>query len=169
MTDILLQAAVVGFVLLTLYAAVSDLLTMTIPNRISIALVLLFVAVAPVSHLDLTTFGLHMAVGAGALLLTFALFSFGLFGGGDAKLAAAIALWMGPAAGAAFAVQTALFGGVLALVFLVVRRLPMPALATRPAWSRRLLDRTGGIPYGIAIAAGALAVLPTTAWVGFAG
>lgn len=162
--ELLGQLTLVIVLLLVLWAAVSDLLTMEIPNEISLALVGLFLFVAPFSHLGLEAAAWHLGVGALALAITFALFCANVFGGGDAKLAAAVAIWMGPGASLDFALHTALFGGLLALLFVVVRRIPVPASLGRLAWATRLLDPSGGIPYGIAIAAGTAAALPGSTW-----
>src|SRR5882757_1334498 len=70
------------------YAAASDLLTMTIPNRLVLAVAVLFVVLAPLSGMGWPAFGMHFAAGAGVLVLGFACFALGWIGGGDAKLAA---------------------------------------------------------------------------------
>jgi prepilin peptidase CpaA len=146
------------------YAAASDLLTMTIPNRLSLILVAGFACLAPLAGLTLAEMGLHAAVGAAVLAVTFTLFALGWIGGGDAKIAAAIALWMGPALTAPYLVQAALFGGVLTLALLAGRRFPLPLAAARTAWIARLHAPTTGIPYGIALAAAALVQYPHSVW-----
>ncbi|MHA1548407.1 MAG: A24 family peptidase, partial [Alphaproteobacteria bacterium] len=85
----------VAFPLALAYAAASDLLTMTISNWISVLLVAGFVALSPLTGMDLMTFGMHLSAGAVMLVITFTLFSLGWIGGGDAKLAAVVALWFG--------------------------------------------------------------------------
>src|SRR5687767_6942364 len=77
------------------YAAASNLLTMTIPNRLSLALVAGFVVFAIFSGLPIQVILLHGGAGAAVLAVSFGLFAFGWIGGGDAKLAAATALWLG--------------------------------------------------------------------------
>lgn len=160
MAAVFLDAALILFAGAMAWAAVSDLLTMTIPNRISIGLVALFLLAAPAAGMPLSAFGMHWAVGLATLAVTFILFSLGVFGGGDAKLIAAAALWMGPAGILEFVFLTAVYGGALALLFLLLRRLPVPAAAARVPWTARLLEPAGGIPYGIAIAAAAIVRLP---------
>ena len=83
------------FPALMAYAAASDLLTMTIPNRLSLALVAGFAAFAILAGLSMQAVLLHLGAGAAVLAASFALFAFGWIGGGDAKLAAATALWLG--------------------------------------------------------------------------
>ena len=77
-------------------AAASDLLTMTLPNRLAFALAVGFFVVAPLIGLGWSDIGLHLALALVALALTFALFSFGWIGGGDVKLFAATCLWLNP-------------------------------------------------------------------------
>ena len=94
-TPVIETALLLVFPALMAYAAASDLLTMTIPNRLSLALVAAFAVFAVASGLSAHAALLHVAAGAAVLALTFALFGFGWIGGGDAKLAAATALWLG--------------------------------------------------------------------------
>jgi prepilin peptidase CpaA len=83
----------------------------------------------------------------------------GWLGGGDAKLLAAASLWVGPAGAAPFVVFTALAGGALALALMAARTVAAPP-EKGPEWLRRALTPKGDIPYGVAIAAGALAAFP---------
>ena len=87
-------------------------------------------------------------------------------GGGDAKLLAASALWLGYDHLMPFLVLVSLLGGVLALLILGYRRfVPMAAVVgTVPKWAARLHENGTGIPYGIAIAGGALSMYPSTTW-----
>src|SRR5947209_19597279 len=86
---------IVAFPALLAYAAFSDLFTMTISNRISIALVVGFFVVAAALHMPPGIIAWHAACGVAVLAGTFVLFALGWIGGGDAKLAAASALWPG--------------------------------------------------------------------------
>ena len=140
-------------------AAVYDATSYTIPNRLSAALALAFAPVALLLGLSLGEFGLCAAVGAAGLAVGVAMFSFGWMGGGDAKLAAACLLWLGPPAAVPFLLWTGVAGGVLAVGLLSLRKLPGLA-AVGPQWAGRLLQSGGDVPYGIAIAAGALIAFP---------
>ena len=146
------------------FAAANDLFTMKIPNRISLALIGGFVAIALITRMPLETLGLHVIIAVAVLIATFTLFSLNMLGGGDAKLMAAGALWMGPDHIIEFVAYVTIFGGILAVAMLGYRNfLPANALPL-PAWARRL-HRTGeGIPYGIAIAAAGLMLFPATAF-----
>lgn len=147
------------------YAAASDLLTMTISNKIPIVLIAMFLVFAPLVGLDLETFGLHWAAGGVVLGLTFACFAFGWIGGGDAKLAAVIGLWVGWDHVLEFATIASLFGGLLTLVILSFRGAVLPAFVIRQPWVQRLHDDDAGVPYGLALAAAALVVYPDTVWI----
>src|SRR5207245_5707084 len=77
------------------FAAASDLLTMTISNRLSLALIAGFLVVALASGMGLSDLLLHAGAGGTVLTVTFACFAMGWVGGGDAKGAASNALWFG--------------------------------------------------------------------------
>ena len=153
---------IVIFPALMAYAAFSDLFTMTISNWISIVLVVAFVVLALVLGLPLSTIAFHLACGFAVLVLTFALFAFGWIGGGDAKLAATTAVWMGFDHLAEYGLGSALLGGALTLALLQFRRLPMPNWAQARAWVMRLHDKDNGVPYGVALAAAGLLLYPET-------
>lgn len=152
------------FPVMMAFAAANDLFTMRIPNRISLVLIAAFVGAALLAGISWQAAGLHVATGMAMLVATFALFSFGLFGGGDAKLMATVALWMGPDHVLPFVVYTTLFGGVLALAVLFYRRFVPISYLPVPEWASRLHDKDSGIPYGIAIALAALVIFPETIW-----
>ena len=152
------------FPALMAFAASSDLLTMTISNRLSIALAAGFFLLALITGMSLHAVGMHLAAAAVVLAVAFVFFSQGWIGGGDAKLAAATALWFGFDHLLDYLIYASLFGGALTLVILQFRRLPLPGVLARQAWIMRLHDSGGGVPYGIALAAAALAVYPKTGW-----
>ena len=150
----------VVFPFLMAYAAVSDLLTMTIPNRLSAALGIAFVALALVGGLEWSEVASHVGAGAVTLTATFTLFAFRLIGGGDAKLAAATALFLGFEELPDYILVASLLGGILTLAILRVRSHPLPAFAASWPFAVKLHDVRTGVPYGIALAAAALVVCP---------
>jgi len=152
------------FPALMAFAASSDLLTMTISNRLSLALAGGFFLLTIVTGMSLSAIGMHLAAAALVLTISFGFFAMGWIGGGDAKLAAATALWFGFDFLLDYLVYASLFGGVLTLVLIQFRRLPLPGPLARQAWILRLHETGGGVPYGIALAAAALAVYPKTGW-----
>ena len=152
------------FPALMAFAASSDLLTMTISNRLSLALAGGFFLLTIITGMSLTAIGMHLAAAALVLTISFGFFSMGWIGGGDAKLAAATALWFGFDYLLDYLVYASLFGGVLTLILIQFRRLPLPAPLARQIWILRLHETGGGVPYGIALAAAALVVYPKTGW-----
>ena len=146
------------------FAASSDLLTMTISNRLSLVLAGAFFVLALATGMSLTTVGMHVAAATLVLVIAFTCFSCGWIGGGDAKLATATALWFGFDYLLDYLLYASLFGGALTLMLIQFRLLPLPALLARQEWVLRLHEKGAGVPYGIALAAAALAVYPETGW-----
>jgi len=153
-----------AFPLAMAYAAASDLLTMTISNKLALALALAFAVLAPVAGLTWEAVGLHVAAGAAVLAAGFLLFTLGWIGGGDAKLAAAAGLWIGWNDLVEYLSLAAIFGGVLTVLIILFRRSVLPAFAIRVPWVQRLHDEGAGVPYGVALAAAGLAIYPHTVW-----
>ncbi|HET7381188.1 MAG TPA: prepilin peptidase [Pseudolabrys sp.] len=152
------------FPALMAFAASSDLLTMTISNRLSMALAGGFFLLTLITGMSLYAFGMHLAAAAVVLVIAFVFFSQGWIGGGDAKLVAATALWFGFDYLLDYLICASLFGGALTLAIIQFRKLPLPAVLARETWILRLHKTGAGIPYGIALAAAALAVYPKTGW-----
>ena len=152
------------FPALMAFAASSDLLTMTISNKLSLALAACFFLLVLVTGMSLGEIGMHVAAAALVLVIAFGMFTQGWIGGGDAKLAAATALWFGFGHLLDFLVYASLLGGVLTLVLIQFRKLPLPGPLARQSWIMRLHEKGGGVPYGIALAAAALIVYPRTGW-----
>ena len=152
------------FPALMAFAASSDLLTMTISNRLSLALTAGFFLLTLVTGMSLSAIGMHLVAAAVVLIVSFVFFARGWIGGGDAKLAAATALWFGFDHLFDYLLYASLFGGALTLLLLQFRNLPLPQVLTRHTWVMRLHEKGAGIPYGIALAAAALAVYPHTSW-----
>jgi len=159
---ILDAATLVLFPGLMIFAAFSDLFTMTISNRVSLALIVIFFGLAAAFHMPMTDLALHISCGFAVLACTFTLFAFGWIGGGDAKLCAATALWLGWDHLADYSLLTALFGGVLTIFFLQLRKWPLPERLFAQQWVARLHDRNNGVPYGIALAIAGLVIYPET-------
>jgi prepilin peptidase CpaA len=146
------------------FAASSDLLTMTIPNRVALIMVGGFALLAVTTGMSLEQLATHAGAGLLVLGITFGFFARGWIGGGDAKLAAATALWFGFEHLMEYALYGSIFGGVLTFALLQYRAVPLPALLVGRAWAERLHQPNGGVPYGIALAAAAMVVYPDTPW-----
>jgi len=108
---------------------------------------------------------MHLAAGATVLAAAFGCFAFGWIGGGDAKVAAGAALWFGFAHLLDYLVYASLFGGVLTLLLLQFRQWPLPYALAGQTWLLKLHAKESGIPYGIALAVGALMIYPETEWI----
>jgi prepilin peptidase CpaA len=152
------------FPALMAFAASSDLLTMTISNRVSIVLVAGFFAMAFIIGMSPAVIAAHIGAAGVVLVVTFVFFAQGWIGGGDAKLAAATALWFGFDHLLIYLVYASLFGGLLTIMLIQVRRVPLPRLLLGQQWAERLHRNDSGVPYGIALAAAALAIYPETVW-----
>lgn len=150
------------FPLAMLAAAISDIISFRIPNILSLILLAVFFPFAFLSGMDFWQVGTHVLTGFGVLVVTFGLFSAGLFGGGDAKLVSVAALWVGASQLLIFLVAVTIAGGAVAIAVIIFRRLPIGQLETiewignlyRPKKDRR------DIPYAVAISVGAFWVMP---------
>ncbi len=145
---------------LVIIAALKDLTSMTIPNWISGVLILGFGPAAWAAGLDMAAVGGHLAAGALALAVGIGLFAGRIIGGGDAKLMAAAALWLGWGSAGMAALWIGLFGGAFCLLLILARQGFQPYVSGIGGWAARLLEPKGDIPYGVAICAGVLMVFP---------
>jgi prepilin peptidase CpaA len=152
------------FPALMAFAASSDLFTMTISNRVSLILVGGFFALALMTGMNASVIGTHVGGALAVLAVTFVFFARGWIGGGDAKLAAATALWLGHDQLLSYFLYASLFGGALTYLILRFRFIPLPGFLIGREWAERLHRMDAGVPYGIALAASALIVYPETAW-----
>lgn len=151
---------------LMLAAAVWDGTSLTIPNRLNATLAVLFVPAALVAGLSPLEAALCLGFGVAVLAVGMGLFAMNVAGGGDAKLLAAAGLWLGPQAGMSFLFWTVMAGGLLAVALIVVRRASVPLAPVAPRWAAPLLTQGGPVPYGVAIAAGAIVAWPMGALAG---
>jgi prepilin peptidase CpaA len=143
-------------------AAFSDMLTMTIPNRVSLLLLTSFPLIAVLAGLDFTHIALHFAAGFIVFVVVFIFFIMNTMGGGDAKLLATSAIWFGfNQSLTEYLLYVSILGGVLTICLLLVRahsadfiamglRIPAPLLMEKK------------IPYGIAIGLGGLLAFPSS-------
>ncbi len=147
------------FAICQIMAAVNDALTMKIPNMISLALLAGFVCIMPFAWTDFATFGEHMLVGLGVFAVAFGMFAAGWLGGGDAKLLAATSFWWQFTDLLPYVFVTAMAGGALAIFLMIGRRYIPVGVLTSP-WLYRMFRDETKMPYGIALAIGALVTLP---------
>lgn len=142
-----------------LTAAAKDATSMTIPNWISLAVIAGFIIVTPFVWQGCDVLTTHVFVGLTFFAAGFAMFAFGWLGGGDAKLMAATALWWQWDEAMIYVVYTTMIGGVLALLLVFGRRF-IPSSVLTAQWAHHLFRDEKKMPYGLALAAGALLTLP---------
>lgn len=161
----MLEAAIlVIFPFCMVFAAVSDALSMTIANRVSVLLVASFAVIAPLTGMEWSLYAWHFAAFGIVLLSTFALFALGGMGGGDAKLMAATALWMGLGLPLAeYLLTAAMLGGLLTLAIMAFRGSAIATVVGAGRFAAYFSNPKAGIPYGIALGAAGLAVCPGSA------
>jgi prepilin peptidase CpaA len=161
----MIEAAIlVIFPFCMVHAALSDAVSMTIANRLSLILTGSFVLLAPLTGMEWATFAWHLAAGALVLSVTFSMFAIGAMGGGDAKLLSATALWMGFGfLLVKYLVYGAMLGGLLTLAILAFRASPVSWYAGRNMFLRHFADQKAGVPYGVALGLAGLLVFPETA------
>ncbi|GAA6211128.1 prepilin peptidase [Hyphomicrobiales bacterium 4NK60-0047b] len=149
-----------------IYAGISDAMSFTISNKISLGLFVGFILLVPFSGLTLAEIGFHVAVGFLMLIVGFVLFARGYFGGGDAKIIAATSLWLGPEYTGMFLLFVAIYGGLLSLVILKVHKTPLPSFLANQRWLVNYQTGTAAVPYGIAIGLSGLSIYPYSHWLG---
>jgi prepilin peptidase CpaA len=144
-------------------AATSDLLTMTIANRVSIVLIAAFALLAPFTGMDWYTYGMHFLAMGLVLAFCFTLFAFGVMGGGDAKLMSATALWFGfNIMLLQYLVIGSFFGGLLTLAILSFRGSVWAVYGSQVKFLHKMAEPKGKIPYGIALGTAGLLLFPET-------
>ena len=155
----------IAFVGALLFAAVSDALTFAIPNLLVLGMALAFPVAALVAFKNVAWIS-HFAAAGIVLVPGAALFRIGAFGGGDVKLWAAVALWTGLDPLFYQAMCITVLGGAMGLFVVLVRGILArwgASLSVAPESLPRALRPKGAIPYGIAIAGGAILSIPRIA------
>lgn len=147
-----------------IYAGATDLVSMTISNRLTVGLVLAFMVLAAWSGMPLVLIGSHILAGLVALAVGIVFFARGWIGGGDAKLCAATALWIGWDLLFEYVLISTVLGGFLTLAILSFRSTPISTTILKMDWLARLHYRDTGIPYGISLAAAGLMIYTKSFW-----
>lgn len=147
---------------LVIVAGLKDLTSMKIPNWISGLLVLFFLPAALAVGLVPVQIAIHLGIAVLALMVGAGMFALRWLGGGDAKLMAAACLWLGLEGSGMFLLWTGVMGGLFCLALIFARFHSRPYLAGAPGWVVSLMEPKGDIPYGVAIAAGALMAYPAS-------
>lgn len=149
-----------------IYAGISDAMSFTISNKISLGMFVGFILLVPFSGLTLAEIGTHVVVGFLMLIVGFILFARGYFGGGDAKIIAAASLWLGPEYTGMFILFAAFYGGILSLIILKIYNTPLPSFLSGQKWLVNYQLGTAAVPYGIAIGLSGLSIYPYSHWLG---
>ena len=152
--------------ILSLAAAVTDIIWMKIPNIIPLTLLILFGVVCAYFRIDIYVVMWHLLAGLLVFAIGFVFFSFRWVGGGDVKFAIAIAAWIGfNQLLLVYFFVSSLFGGVLTIFILILRRWSVIQMLPPWRWLERLRDPKVGIPYGVALAAGVfMTYIQTPIW-----
>lgn len=166
----MLEAAIIViFPMCMALGAMTDLISMTIPNRVSILLAGSFLIIAPLVGMDLTTFGWHLLAGASVFVVCFLLFAINAMGGGDAKILASSALWFGFGSELIeYLTYVGYFGAILTILVLILRANSNVLMSSKIPMPLYVYKSSAGVPYGIAIGIAALIAFPNTAMFAFA-
>lgn len=157
------NVALLIFPALLILAGIFDCLTLKIPNWLTATVALLFFPAALLTGMPGKEYIIHIASALIVLAACFGLYAAGLFGAGDAKLMAAAALWFGWPASMPFIIYTVLAGGALAIIVLVWNLVRTDQELRGHSWVSRFERYKPSVPYGVAIAAGAVLAYPQ-AW-----
>ena len=156
----LLTVLSLTFPLVMIWAMVADFRTFEIPHSLPIALVVVFPIAAWAANMSWQQIAWACGLATFMLVVAILMVLFRVMGGGDGKLIAAAALWTGPEAIMPFLLLIALMGGVLALVILLYRRLPLAStLASFTAFQKMHAEKRD-LPYAIAIGIAGLIIYP---------
>jgi prepilin peptidase CpaA len=159
----IVAAILVIFPFCMAHAAVSDLLSMTIANRVSAVLIVSFLVLAPLCGMEWSVIGIHFATAACILAVTFVLFSLGTMGGGDAKLLAATSLWFGFGIPLVeYLATAAILGGILTFGVLMFRGSALAVYGGQIDFLRKIGSKDAGVPYGIALGFAGLLTFPSS-------
>ena len=147
------------FAALMLYAAVSDVTSLVIPNAVVVGVLSLFCGAALLLPFEVR-WELHLGALAAVLAVGLVAYRFNVLGAGDVKLISALALWTGFEHLSALILYIALAGGALAVVLVVSRKLLFGAACyfprLEPTLRARVFQMGEKIPYGVAIAIGGI-------------
>ncbi len=147
------------FVLLMTYAAVSDLLTMRIPNWLNLATIVSAIAFGLLLPLDSVEFGSRLIWATAVFAICYCMFHLNWMGGGDVKMIPGVLLWCPSAHYVELLAGISMYGGALAFGVILVRSFPMPVFTVGWTWLDRIhTHKERKIPYGIAIAAGGITI-----------
>ncbi len=153
------------FPIMLVAAGIGDFLTMRIPNWLNGAMIIAFFIMVFVAGMPFEIVKWHLAAAGAVLVGGLILFFTIQFGGGDAKMLVASALWIGWTALVPFLLYTAIAGGGLALIAIIWRRIGHEHDMRGGVRFSGLFNKDVKIPYGVAIAIGGILAFSETWWV----
>ncbi len=157
----LISISILGALGLGLASAFADLKGLKIPNKYCLAIIILFLLAYGIDYFsDADTFFSlknHLIGAAAVFGLTALLYALKLLGAGDSKLATAFGLWTGVSALPVFLFYMTVAGGILGVVAYILQKTKPFKVKENESWIWHLQNGKNAIPYGIAIAFGALA------------
>jgi prepilin peptidase CpaA len=154
---------------LLIVAATSDMMSLRIPNWLTILIAALFFPMALITGMPIHDFGMHLLAGLGLFAVGFIFFQFGIFGGGDAKLMAAAGLWFGTTQSLPFLFMTVMAGGVLALIVGIWSAISISwEIEGDNKFTKSFGEKIRGlkpnVPYGFAFAIGGILAFKDSWW-----
>ena len=149
---------------LMIVAAASDVTSFRIPNWLTALTAAMFFPMALLSGMPLQEFGYHLLAGVILFIAGYLLFAVGVFGGGDSKLLAATGLWFGTQQTLPFLFMTVMAGGLLTLAVVAWTALSMWGEVEDVRIANKFNKLKPKIPYGFALAAGAILAFPDSWW-----
>lgn len=156
------QILLLVFPVFLLAGAICDVLTLKLPNALNLIGLVLFFPISWLIGMPMDDILMHILISFCILLIGFGAFAAGLFGGGDSKFIAVVALWIGFDPLLDFVFYTALFGGVMGLIVLIGGRFIPDQY--QPSFFRAMTERRV-VPYGTAMSLAALFVYrDTSVW-----
>ncbi|PZF78718.1 pilus assembly protein CpaA [Aestuariivirga litoralis] len=148
------------FPLIMVLAAARDVMTRRIPNRLVILSVVAFFPLALIAGMPWWLVLVHGATAASLFVAGLVLFALGILGAGDGKLMAAAGLWLGFPASILFIGLTAISGALLAAAMALFVLLELEVSARSSAAGDAFRQLSPKVPYGFALAAGAILATP---------
>jgi prepilin peptidase CpaA len=154
---------------LLIIAGTSDVLSLRIPNWLTVLTAVLFFPMALATGMPSAELEMHVLVGIALFIAGFLFFQVGMFGGGDAKLMAAAGLWFGSAQALPFLFMTAMAGGILALYVGLWSMMSLhwdihASDIKVGSLGKRILALKPNVPYGLAFAVGGIIAFRDTWW-----
>lgn len=143
----------------TLLSCVADIRSMRIPNNHALIIAACFVPAWLAAPEVFASLWQHLSAFGVVLGVTYFMFCKNMMGGGDSKLASALALWVGLKGLFPFMLYMAIIGGILGAFAILMRKTPFFKNPPPGSWAAQAQSGRSVLPYGVAISFGAWAAL----------